>query len=260
MLTGLIKGNNLKSSNAINTYTSRSSGNLYQIQVQIQNAFGGWTPTTAISDSGNEISIFKREVLDELGLNPAQGQDFNVSGINGPGRKFKKFKLWVKIGTLKPVQITIGFAMNKGDLVENLLGNKDVVKSGKFEVKYSGDGVTYTQKAFFAGRVSMSSDGDPTGGIASMLTNPPLPPIEKDPSTSTKAEEEQAILNKLYEQLTTGVKAYEKPSPKKNKDDKKEKCSCGCGQDKKKESKSMYGYSWNEYYNDNYQGYGDFYC
>lgn len=243
MLTGLIKGNNPKSANAINSYSSKSSGNLFSVQIQIQNAHGGWTSTSAISDSGNEISIFKREVLDQLGFDPRRGEDFNVSGINGPGRKFKKFKLWVKIGTLQPVQITIGFAMNKGDLVENLLGNKDVVKSGKFEVKYSGDNVTYTQKALFAGRVSMSSGGDPTGGIP-----------------SKKTDEEQARLNNNYDDLTTLLKEFEKEKPKPK--DKKKGCNCGCqdGDDKGKEKKSFYGYSANEYYNGNYQGYGDFYC
>jgi hypothetical protein len=137
-----------------------------------------------ISNSGNEISIFKREVADQLGLNLATGQDFNVAGINGPGRAFKKFKLWIKIGNLQPVQATIGFAVNPGDLVENLLGNADIVKSGKFQVTYDANGVTYTQKAMHA-KVSNGSD----------------------------AVSEQEVLNNLYEHQTTRRKRYEKTEP-----------------------------------------------
>lgn len=143
-----------------------------------------------LHNSGNEISIFKREVLDQLGFDINRGEDFNVAGINGPGRQFKKFRLMVKIGTLQPVLITIGFAVKKGDLVENLLGNKDVLKSGKFQVVYTGDSVTYTQKSLNA-RVSVADD---------LVGN-------------------QAIYNNNYENLDTRQKEYERRKKKVNPDD-----------------------------------------
>jgi intein/homing endonuclease len=109
-----------------------------------------------VSNTGNEISIMKREVADSLGLHLNNGEHFKVAGINGEGREFRRFKLWVKIGSLHAIQITVGFAVKHGDLAENLLGNADVLKSGKFEVTYNKDSVTYTQKALSA-RVSSAS-------------------------------------------------------------------------------------------------------
>ena len=139
---------------SLGSYTESSNGDrLYPITIQIQNAYGGYTPVKALSDSGNEISIFKREVADALGLDLNDGELFHVAGINGAGREFRRFRLPVKIGNLQPVKITIGFAVKSGDLVENLLGNADVVKSGKFEVIYNEKGVTYKQKALM-GRVA----------------------------------------------------------------------------------------------------------
>jgi hypothetical protein len=165
------------------SFTSKAGGSrLFPITIQIKNNYGGWTNVTALSDTGNEISIFKREVADSLGLNLNQGESFNVAGINGGGRQFKRFKLYVRIGNLQPVIATIGFAVNKGDLVENLLGNADIVKSGKFQVTYDNNGVTYTQKALSA-RVS-TCDGDHVT--------------------------EQEILNNLYEHQSTRRKRYEK--------------------------------------------------
>jgi hypothetical protein len=167
------------------TYTAKSNASrLFPIDIQIRNTYGGWTTVNALSDSGNEISIFKREVADQLGLNLQTGESFNVAGINGPGRAFKRFKLWIKIGTLQPVQATIGFAVNKGDLVENLLGNADIVKSGKFQITYDSNGVTYTQKSLHA-KVATCSD----------------------------AVSEQEVLNNLYEHQTTRRKRYEKSEP-----------------------------------------------
>jgi hypothetical protein len=157
------------------------AGNLYPVTIQIQNAFGGWTNVTCYSDTGNEISIFKREIADQLGLKLQEGQDFNVAGINGGARQFKKFKRWVKIGNLNPFQITIGFATKHGDLMDNLLGNKDLLKSGKFQVTYDHNTVTFTQKAMVA----------------------------KIATTGANHMQEQETLNNLYDQLTTRRRRYE---------------------------------------------------
>jgi hypothetical protein len=163
------------SMSSLSSYSANTAGDrLYPITIQIQNKFGGYTPVRALSDTGNEISIFKREVADELGLDMEDGEHFKVAGINGQGREFRRFKLMVKIGNLQPIRATIGFAMNKGDLVENLLGNADVLKSGKFQVTYDKDTVTYTQKALNARVSSCDTYGS-----------------------------EQEILNQLYDHLTT---------------------------------------------------------
>lgn len=170
-----------------NSYTSNTGFNrLYPIVIHIRNTHGGWTPVQCISDTGNEISIFKREVADSLGLNLSQGERFNVAGITGSGNEYRRFKLQVKIGNLQPIVATIGFAVNHGQLVENLLGNADILKSGKFQVTYDGNSVTYTQKALSA-RVA----------------------------TCSKHDSEQTILNNLYDHMTTRKKRYEKCDYKK---------------------------------------------
>lgn len=120
---------------------------LYPINIKIRNAFGGYSDVSCLIDTGNEKSIMKREVADLLGLDlNRQGEPFNVKGINGNSIQFKKFHLPVKIGNLEAVVISIGFAMRSGDLAENLLGNEDLLKSGKFEAVFDGKGVTIKTK------------------------------------------------------------------------------------------------------------------
>lgn len=156
------------------TAVAPSGERLFPITVQVKNAFGGYSPINAISDTGNEITIFKYEEAVKLGLDLNEGEVFHVAGINGAGREFRRFRLPVKIGNLQPVKITIGFAVKSGDLVENLLGNADILKTGKFEVTYDEKGVTYKQKALM-GRVAC---GD-------LYMN------------------EQEVMNNLYDHLTT---------------------------------------------------------
>ena len=61
--------------------------------------------------------------------------------------EFRTFRLMVKIGTLsEAIPVTVGFATQAGDLVENLVGNADILKSGKFQVIYDEKGVTYREK------------------------------------------------------------------------------------------------------------------
>ena len=165
----------------LGSYTASSNGDrLFPVTVQIQNEFGGFTPVTALSDTGNEQSIFRREVADQLGLDLSQGESFKVAGINGQGREFKKFKRLVKIGTLQPIMVTIGFAVDADGLVENLLGNSDILNSGKFEVTYDQNGVTYRQKALTARVSDCSTYGD-----------------------------EQETLNHLYDQLSSRRKRFQ---------------------------------------------------
>lgn len=178
---------------SLGSYSESSGGDrLFPVTIQIQNAYGGYTPVKALSDTGNEISIFKREVADSLGLNLKDGELFHVAGINGAGREFRRFRLNVKIGNLQPTKITIGFAVKSGDLVENLLGNADILKTGKFEVTYNEKGVTYTQKAL-TGRVA---SGD-------LYMN------------------EQETMNNLYDHLTTRRRVHKEMNHEPS-------CNCGC--------------------------------
>src|SRR6476661_8298893 len=65
----------------VGSYTASAGGDtLFPITLQIQNTMGGWTPVTVLSDTGNEISIMKREVADSLGLDMNQGESFKVAG------------------------------------------------------------------------------------------------------------------------------------------------------------------------------------
>ena len=70
-------------------YTSASSDELYPITVYIQNAYGGMTPVQALADTGNQRTIFKKEVADMLGLNLNQGNPIYIGGINGQPRVYK---------------------------------------------------------------------------------------------------------------------------------------------------------------------------
>lgn len=147
---------------------------LYPISIKIRNNYGGWGDVSAIFDTGNEKTIMKREVADLLGLNlNYQGEPFNVKGINGNSIQFKKFHLPVKIGNMEPIVISIGFAMRNGDLAENLLGNEDLLKSGKFEAVFDGNGVT----------------------IKSKSTNPRV--------ACGGSDESQQTMNEIYEQLVS---------------------------------------------------------
>lgn len=166
----------------IGSYTASAGGDtLYPITIQVKNTQGGFTPVQVLSDSGNEITLLKKEVADSLGLDLNRGESFKVAGINGTGRLFKRFVIPIKIGTLQPVPVTVGFATKEGDLAENLLGNKDILKSGKFEALYDENGVTFTQKSLNA-RISGCGMYD----------------------------SEQEVLNNLYDHLTSRRQRHKK--------------------------------------------------
>ena len=171
-------------------YTSASHDELYPITVHIQNAYGGMTPVQALADTGNQRTIFKKEVADLLGLNLAQGSPIYIGGINGEPREFRTLRLLVKIGTLsEPIPVTVGFATHAGDLVENLIGNADILKSGKFQVIYDEKGVTYREK-----------------------------PNDANIAACSMGDNDQAFMNNNYEQLMTGTPKALGYDPNKKKD------------------------------------------
>lgn len=136
------------------SYTSnKKDGQLYSVTVYLKNAYGGWTPVEAFMDSGNETSIFKKSVADELGIDLNRCEDMNectpmnVGGISsGSGGAFKKFNMWMRIGNMDPIKVPVGFATDDKMLVANLLGNDGVLGSGKYEVRIDNDSVTFMQK------------------------------------------------------------------------------------------------------------------
>lgn len=129
------------------SYTSgKSEDKLFPVTVQIQNAMGGMTPVEVLADTGNQSTILKREVADQLGLDLSQGEPFMVGGINGTPTEFRRFKLWIRLGQLEPIQIKVGFSTTPDGLIENLLGNEDILTSGKYEARYDKNGVTYVEK------------------------------------------------------------------------------------------------------------------
>lgn len=129
------------------SYTSgKATDKLFPVDISIQNAHGGWTTVSVLSDTGNQSTILKREVADQLGLDLSQGEPFMVGGINGEPTEFRRFKLWVRLGHLDPIQINVGFSTTREGLVENLLGNEDILTSGKYEARYDKNGVTFVEK------------------------------------------------------------------------------------------------------------------
>lgn len=141
------------------SYTGHARDNLYYVTVMVQNAHGGMTPIEMISDSGNQSTILKREVADQLGLDLSQGEPFMVGGINGEAKEFRRFKLWIKIGQLEPIRIKVGFATTPDGLIENLLGNEDILTSGKYEARYDKNGVTFVHARAHYSVSESSGDG-----------------------------------------------------------------------------------------------------
>lgn len=125
--------------------SGKAEDKLYPVTVQVQNAMGGMTPIQMLADTGNQSTILKLEEAQKLGLDLSQGEPFMVGGINGEPTEFRRFKLWIRLGNLDPLQIKIGFSTTPDGLIENLLGNEDILTSGKIEARYGKDGVTYVE-------------------------------------------------------------------------------------------------------------------
>lgn len=96
-----------------------------------------------VSNTGNDITLLTKQTGSYLGFSPGIGTPLEVSGIRpGMVSHFEKIRTKIQLGDLQPIEAEIGFALEDGALQENLLGNKGILSSGRYEFHYDHDSLT----------------------------------------------------------------------------------------------------------------------
>ena len=115
----------------------------YYGNVNILGADGHFKPIRMILDTGNDVTLVTNSSARYLGFSPGMGTPLVVSGIKqGMVSHFEKVRTQVQLGDLTPVTVELAFALEPEGLQENLLGNKDILSSGKYEFRFDHDSVT----------------------------------------------------------------------------------------------------------------------
>lgn len=99
------------------------------------------------SDSGADMILVTRKDADRLGYQVdmlSEDYNFAVQGISAEPTIFKEITTWVQIGNMKPLQVSVGLAVDTDALIQSLFGNKGTVDSGLITATYSSEGVLYT--------------------------------------------------------------------------------------------------------------------
>lgn len=126
---------------------STSKGQKKEIIVKVLNANRQWVPIRAVLDSGNDITILTSQTAKQLGLyNPNVGETISISGIAGGGQEFKMFPNWLQFGNMRPIQVKMGFALRPESLPVNLIGNKDIIDSGRYTLIMDEDSIELREK------------------------------------------------------------------------------------------------------------------
>ena len=126
---------------------STKKGQKKEVIVKVLNANRQWVPIRAILDSGNDITILTTQTAQQLGLyNPNVGETISISGIAGGGQEFKMFPNYIQFGNMKPIQVNMGFALRPESLPVNLIGNKDIIDSGKYTLVMDEDSIELHEK------------------------------------------------------------------------------------------------------------------
>lgn len=126
---------------------STKKGQKKEVIVKVGNSQGQLVPIRMIMDSGNDISILTAQTAKQLGLyNPNVGETISISGIAGGGQEFKMFPNWIQFGNMKPIQVKMGFALRDESLPVNLVGNKDILDSGKYTLVMDEDSIQLHEK------------------------------------------------------------------------------------------------------------------
>lgn len=135
----------------------------YHINIKIRAKNGDMVPLTILVDSGNDVCLLRNSTARKLGFDPPNepGQNFPVGGITGGPQQFKKIVNLIQIGNLTPMNIHMGLAYKEESLAEDLLGRQDLFDSGKYEVDYGKDYVTFKEK-FSPFDITTSGDGNDT--------------------------------------------------------------------------------------------------
>ena len=123
-------------------------GGRYYGNVDILGPDGRYHSINALIDSGNDITILTRSTSESIGFNPdAIKSRFYVKGINGEAREFSEVPTKIKpCGNFTPMDASIGLAIQQDSLSDNLLGRSGIFDSGKIEVIYDSDSITFREK------------------------------------------------------------------------------------------------------------------
>ena len=107
-----------------------------------------WHSVKMLADTGNDVTLLMRSTALEMGIDPVRlnASTFPVSGISGGPAHFKEVKTLVAFTNLRPTWVTVGLAQREEDLVENLLGRKDLLDTGKYEFVFDEDSVDIREK------------------------------------------------------------------------------------------------------------------
>src|ERR1041385_4343230 len=117
------------------------------INVGVQGADGQFKNINMMVDTGNDVTLIKKDEARRLGLNPDAGQSFSVSGISGVPQTFKMLTRQIKIGSLPARTVRIGI----GDVPDNLLGREDIARD--YSITFHGN-----REIEFQTNVAMASD------------------------------------------------------------------------------------------------------
>lgn len=126
---------------------STKKGQKKEVMINVGNAQGQLTPIRAILDSGNDITLLTTGTAKQLGFyNPNVGETIHVSGIAGGGQEFKMFPNWIQFGNMRPIQVNMGYAIRPDSLPVNLIGNKDIIDSGRYTLIMDEDSIELHEK------------------------------------------------------------------------------------------------------------------
>ena len=123
-------------------------GERYHITVGILGFDKQFHDVNILADTGNDVTLLKASTAKQLGVDPQTlaANTFPVSGISGAPNPFKEIKTLVLFPGLRPTWITVGLAQQEDHLTENLLGRKDILDNGKYEISYDNDSVTIRER------------------------------------------------------------------------------------------------------------------
>jgi hypothetical protein len=126
---------------------STKKGQKKEVTIKVGNAQGQLVSIPAILDSGNDITLLTTQTAQKLGFyNPNVGETIHVSGIAGGGQEFKMFPNWIQFGNMKPIQVNMGYAVRPDSLPVNLIGNKDIIDSGRYKLIMDEDSIELHEK------------------------------------------------------------------------------------------------------------------